>query len=47
MYKLYNSLISTENLMRNISFNEKYKINTKEIENLIKNTILITKEFRL
>lgn len=47
MYKLYNSLISTENLMKNISFNEKYKINSNEIENLIKNTILITNEFRL
>ena len=47
MYKLYNSLISTENLMKNISFNENYKINSIDIENLIKNTILITNEFRL
>ena len=47
MYKLYNSLISTENLMKNISFNENYKINSIEIENLIKNIILITNEFRL
>lgn len=47
MYKLYNSLISTENLMKNISFDENYKINSIEIENLIKNIILITNEFRL
>ena len=47
MYKLYNNLISTENLMKNISFNENYKINSIDVENLIKNTILITNEFRL
>ena len=47
MYKLYNSLISTENLMKNISFDENYIINSIEIENLIKNIILITNEFRL
>lgn len=47
MYKLYNNLISTENLMKNISFDENYKINSIDIENLIKNTILITNEFRL
>ena len=47
MYKLYNNLISTENLMKNISFNENYKINSIDVENLIKNMILITNEFRL
>ncbi len=47
MYKLYNSLISTENLMKNISLNENYKIDSIDIENLIKNIILITNEFRL
>lgn len=47
MYKLYNNLINTENLMKNISFNENYKINSIDVENLIKNTILITNEFRL
>ena len=47
MYKLYNSLISTEILMKNISFDENYKINSIEIENLIKNIILIANEFRL
>lgn len=46
MYKLYNNLISTENLMKNISFNENYKINSIDVENLIKNMILITNEFR-
>ena len=47
MCKLYNSLISTEKLMKNISLNENYKINSIDIEKLIKNTILITNEFRL
>ena len=47
MYKLYNNLISTENLMKNISFNENYKISSIDVENLIKNMILITNEFRL
>ena len=47
MYKLYNNLISTENLMKNILFNENYKINSIDVENLIKNMILITNEFRL
>lgn len=47
MYKLYNNLISAENLMKNISFNENYKINSNDVENLIKNTILITNEVRL
>ena len=47
MYKIYNNLISTENLMKNISFNEYYKINSVDIQNLINNTILITNEFRL
>lgn len=47
MYKFYNSLISIENIMKNISFNENYKINSIDIEKLIKNTILITNEFRL
>lgn len=46
-YKLYNNLISTENLMKNISFNENYKISSIDVENLIKNMILITNEFRL
>lgn len=47
MYELYNNLITTEKLMKNISFNENYKINSIDVENLIKNTILITNEFRL
>lgn len=47
MYKLYNNLISAENLMKNISFNENYKINSIDVENLIENMILITNEFRL
>ncbi|MEI3498948.1 MAG: hypothetical protein V8Q71_00235, partial [Bacilli bacterium] len=38
MYELYNSLISTEKLMKNISLNENYKINSIDIEKLIKNT---------
>lgn len=46
MYKIYNSLIGTENLMKNISFNENYKINSMDVENLIKNAILITNEFK-
>jgi hypothetical protein len=33
--------------MKNISFNEYYKINSVDIQNLINNTILITNEFRL
>lgn len=33
--------------MKNISFNKNYKINSIDIENLIKNIILITNEFRL
>ena len=35
MYKLYNNLINTENLMKNISFNENYKISSIDVENLI------------
>ena len=47
IYKLYNGLISAENLMKNISFNENYKINSIDLEKLIKDTILITNEFRV
>ena len=47
MYKIYYSLISTENLMKDILFNENYKINSIDVENLIKNIILITNEFRV
>ncbi len=43
--KMYNSLISVEILMKNISFVEDYEINSMDVENLIKNTILITDEF--
>ena len=39
MYELYNSLISTEKLMKNISLNENYKINSIDIEKLIKNVL--------
>lgn len=46
IYKLYSSLIDTENLMKNISFNEYYKINRSNVEALIKNAILITDEFK-
>lgn len=45
--KIYNNLINVEKMMRNISFNENYKINCIDIENIIKNTILITDEFKL
>lgn len=47
IYKLYNGLISAENLMKNISFNENYKINSIDLEKLIKDTILITNGFRV
>lgn len=46
MYKLYSNLINTEDLMKNISFNKNYKINRNEIEELIKNVIFITDEFK-
>lgn len=47
MYKLYSNLIKTEDLMKNISFNKNYKINRNEVEELIKNVIFITDEFKL
>lgn len=47
IYKIYNNLINAEILMKNISFNSKYKINSIDVENLIKNTILITNKFRM
>lgn len=47
MYKLYNNLICAESLMKNISFNENYNINNFEIEDIIKNTIVLTNEFGL
>ena len=43
--KLYHALVITEDLMKNISFNESYKINCVDITNLIKSVILITNEF--
>lgn len=47
IYKIYNNLLNAENLMKNISFNNSYKINCIDVENLIRNTVLITNEFRL
>ena len=47
IYKLYNNLICVENLMKNISFNPTYNINSFEIEDIIKNTIEVTNEFGL
>ena len=47
IYKIYNNLLSTENLMKNISFNKNYKINSSDIIELIKNTIMITNLFML
>ncbi len=45
MYKLYDNLINVEDLMRNILFNGTYKINSVDVEILIRNTISITNEF--
>ena len=47
IYKVYNNLLNVEILMKNISFNPSYEINHIDVENLIKNTILITDEFRI
>lgn len=47
MFKIYNNLMVVENLMKNISFDENYKITSTDVIKLIKNTILITNEFRL
>lgn len=45
-YKIYYVLLEVENVMKNIVFVHNYKINDIEIKNLIKNTILITNEFK-
>lgn len=47
IYKIYNNLLNTDNLMKNIIFNNNYKINCIDVENLIRNIILITNEFKL
>ena len=47
IYKIYQNLLNAENLMRNISFNSNYEINHIDVGNLIRNTILITDEFRI
>ena len=43
--KLYHTLVITEDLMKNISFDESYKINCTDITNLIRSVIFITHEF--
>ncbi len=47
MPKIYNNLIVVENLMKNIAFDESYKINSVDVKKIIKNAMLITNEFRL
>lgn len=47
IYKVYHNLLNAENLMKNISFNSSYKINHIDVENLIRNTISISNEFRI
>ena len=46
-YKIYSTLLNTEKLLKNISFNPNYKINSIDVANLIENTVLITNEFNL
>lgn len=46
-YKIYYTLLETETLMKNIVFVHDYQINNIEVKKLIKNTILITNEFKL
>ena len=47
IYKIYSNLLKTENLMEKISFQQNYKINYTDIDNLIKNTISVVNKFKL
>lgn len=46
LHIIYDNLIHIEKLMKDISFNIEYEIDSKEIEQLIKKVILITLEFK-
>lgn len=46
LHIIYDNLIYIEKLMKDISFNIEYEIDSKEIEQLIKKVILITFEFK-
>lgn len=47
IYNIYYNLLTTENFMKDIVFNLNYKINKNTIEDLIKNSLLITEKFKL